>query len=231
MLDPRFRHYLKLSTVAHFAVILLLILAPLVVSWDLRRKNREIMMEIEFTVALPEPEAPSPVQKEIREEPKPPEPDKADIPEPAPEKKAKPEVKVSKKLIKRPPAPKPKGPTLSAEEIKKLLAAGAKISDHTSVPDNYWEIGYYNQVRERMYNAWTPPPTLSGRSGVSTEVTIRVLRDGTIGRRTMTRSSGNRDMDDSVMLAVNAVTVLKPLPPQFPGPYKDIPIEFVPADR
>lgn len=227
MLDPRFRHYLKLSTGAHIVVVLLLILAPLVVSWDLRRKNREIMMEIEFTVALPEPEAPSPVQKEIREEP-PPEP--ADIPEPAPAKPKR-EVKVSKKLVKRPPAPKPKGPTLSAEEIKKLLAAGAKISDHTSIPENYWEVGYYNLVRERMYNAWTPPPALSGRDGVRTEVTIRVLRDGTIGRRTMTRASGNREMDDSVMLAVNAVTFLKPLPPQFPGPYKDIPVEFVPVDR
>jgi TonB family protein len=76
-----------------------------------------------------------------------------------------------------------------------------------------------------MYEAWDQPGGLSG-AGLVTQVRIRVQRDGTITSRDLARRSGNSLMDDSVMKAVNAVARLKPLPPDVPGSYKDITIDF-----
>ncbi len=85
---------------------------------------------------------------------------------------------------------------------------------------------YYALVRQTMYEAWDQPSDLAGKAGLMTEVTVRVLRDGTVTQRSMTRPSGNSIMDDSVMKAVKRVTSLRALPPQFSGAYKDILIEF-----
>ncbi len=216
-MDDLFRRNLKRSTIAHFVVVVILILAPLLFNWRVNRKTREIITFVDFTVALPEVPDIKPV-KEVKA-PEPPKP-KADIPEPT---KDKPKIEKSKEKVKRPP---PKGPKLTQEEIRKLLAAGARISDTTSVPDNYWEVGYYQMVHDTMYRAWEQPGALSATAGWTAEVTIRVQRDGSITRRTLTRGSGSALMDESVMKAVNAVPQLKPLPSPFQGTYKDITITF-----
>lgn len=220
MADRRFTHYLRLSAVWHFAVILFLIIAPLVFNWRLRKKNRQFITFVDLTVALPE--VPSVKAVEEVKAPEPPAPEvKKDIPEPAKSK-----IQKSTKLIKK-PAPKPKTPPLTQEEIKKLLAAGARISDRTSIPaDAFPAAWYYALVRQTMYDAWNQPSTLSNTAGLVVEVTIRVMRDGTIVKREVNRRSGNALMDDSVQKAVNSVYQLKPLPPEFGGPYKDIVIEF-----
>jgi TonB family protein len=220
-MDARFRHYLKISTVWHVIAVLVLIIAPLIANWHFRRKNRNVIMMMDLTVAMPE----IPAAAVAAAEPK--QPDvKKDIPEPA-KPKPKPKIEKSTKLVKRPDAPKPKTPPLSAEEIRKLLAAGARISDQTSVPSDEFPFAwYYALVRQTMYEAWEQPSDLAGKAGLMTEVTVRVLRDGTVTQRSMTRGSGNSIMDDSVMKAVNRVTTLRALPPQFSGPYKDILIEF-----
>ena len=225
-MDPRLRHNLKLSAIVHGVVLLALIIAPLLFNWRLRKKRKEIITIVDLTIPMPEIPSPTPDIKQpepVRKEPPP--PPKTDIPEP--EKKPKHVVQKSEKKVKRPPPPKPKTPQLSQEEIRKLLAAGAKISDKLSVPtDEFPAAWYYALVRQTMYDAWNQPSSLAGRSGLVAEVTIRVQRDGKITSREMTRSSGNSVMDDSVMKAVQAVTQLRPLPPQFPGASHEITVEF-----
>lgn len=226
-MQSRFRHNLKISAIVHGILLLALIIAPLVFNWRIRKKRKEIITFVDLTIPMPEIPSPTPEVKSPeppKPAPEPPKP-KTDIPEP--EKKPKHVVQKSEKKVKRPPPPKPKTPQLSQEEIRKLLAAGAKISDRLSVPtDEFPAAWYYALVRQTMYDAWSQPSSLAGRSGLTAEVTIRVQRDGRILSREMTRSSGNPVMDDSVMKAVQAVTQLRPLPPQFPGASHEITIEF-----
>jgi TonB family protein len=228
-MDERFRRSLKNSTIAHFVVLLIAIIAPLIFNWRTNKKRKEIVTIVEFTVALPEAAAPEPVREFRAPEPPkpPPKPVVPDIPEPAKEPaKPKPKVERSEKKITR-PAPKPQTPPLSAEEIKKLLAAGAKISDKTSIPPDLSSLSwYYAVVRQTMYDAWTQPGGLARSAGIITKVEIRVQRDGTIIRRRMIQSSGNSVMDDSVMRAVESVSRLRPLPAEVTGAHHDITIEF-----
>ena len=76
-----------------------------------------------------------------------------------------------------------------------------------------------------MREAWEQPGGLSS-AGLVPQVRIRVQRDGTITSRELSRKTGNSILDSSVMKAVNSVSRLKPLPPDVPGSYKDITIDF-----
>ncbi|MCX6996767.1 MAG: energy transducer TonB [Kiritimatiellaeota bacterium] len=88
---------------------------------------------------------------------------------------------------------------------------------------------YYAMVRQVMYDAWEVPGSLAAQTGLSAEVMIRVLRDGTITERKMTRPAGNAVWDESVNKAVNSVRRLRPLPPEFIGANRDILILFEPT--
>lgn len=226
-MDPAFLRSLKISTIVHFLVVLALIITPAIVDRRITKKRKEIVAFVDFTVALPEP---PPSVKPVRDikPPEPPkpkeEPPKAVIPEkPAP---PKPKIERSTNRVVRTP-PKPDQPPLKPEEIKRLLAAGARISDRTSIPADI-EAGawYYSTVRQIMYDAWAQPGA-SVPAGTTAEVELRVLRDGTVTRRTMTRSSGNSVMDRSVMQAVESVSKLPQLPASWSGPHRDITVEFV----
>lgn len=226
-MDPLFRRSLKISTIFHVLIVLLLILIPSLVNRRIQKQRREIVTYVDFTVALPEPPSIQPV-REIKppEPPKPkPEPPK---PSPVPEQtvKPKPTVQRSTNRVVRAP-PKPAQPPLTAEEIRKLLAAGARISDRTSIPTDVpagaW---YYSVVRDKLYDAWVQPGG-AVRPGTSVEVEIRVLRDGTIASYRMLRPSGNTVMDESVRRALETVKRLPPLPSEWGGPHRDISVEFV----
>lgn len=225
-MDSPFVRSLKVSTILHFVVVLLLIVAPAIYNRRLQKQRKEIVTFVDFTVALPEqPPTVTPV-KDIRppEPPKPKvEPPKRDVPETV---KPKPKIERSTNRVVR-TAPKPATPPLSQEEIKKLLAAGARISDRTSIPaDLESGMWYYATVRQIMYDAW-PQPGASVPAGTTARVEIRVMRDGTVVRRTLAGPSGNNVMDQSVMRAVEAVPKLPPLPAAWNGPWRDISIEFV----
>jgi TonB family protein len=225
-MESPFLRSLKISTIVHFIVVLLLIIAPLVFNRHLKKQRKEIVTFVDFTVALPEtPPAVTPV-RDIKppEPPKPKEePPKSAVPETV---KPKPKIERSTNRVVRTP-PKPAAPPLSAEEIKKLLAAGARVSDRTSIPTEI-ESGawYYATVRQIMYDAWVQPGA-SVAAGTTAQVEVRVLRDGTVVRRSLTRPSGNSVMDQSVMRAVESVSKLPALPSAWSGPSRDITIEFV----
>ena len=151
-------------------------------------------------------------------------------------KKSKGQVDVSKKLIKR-SAKTAQKKQLSENEIKKMLGEGVASSvsslpgvgsgtgtggGGTSIPFAW----YYNQVKDAMYEAWQQPSSLIGQKGLVTTVEIRVQRDGQITGKKITTPSGNTQMDDSVLRALEAVTRLPTLPAGLGGLYKDISIDF-----
>jgi TonB family protein len=181
---------------------------------------------VDFTVALPGDTSVAPGKEFTDPKAQEKAPPKDVITEPSPDKGGH-KIQISTKKIKRPQGGTVQKSNLSADEIRRLLAAGARISDHTSIPmGDLWEAGYYNHVHEMMYRVWNQPTSLSASIGMNAEVLIRVQRDGTITSREMIRSSGNAIMDESVMKAVQSVSKLKPLPVQCPGSSKDIRILF-----
>lgn len=212
------------SVAAHTGIILSLVLFPLIMNCRMRKKPAEIITYVDLqtlTVPPPEPAPETPVAEP--EKPPPPEPPK-DIPEPEPVKKKK--IEVSKKKIKREEMPPPREkPKLTPEEIKKLLAEGAKISSEP-VPDLALPAWYFALVRQTMYDHWNQPGELAGAVGMMTRMQFRISRDGSISRVRMIRSSGSKVMDDSVMAAINSVSRLKELPPSYPEPFYDAIVDF-----
>jgi TonB family protein len=200
-------------------------IVPAILDWHFRHQRKQMITFVDFTVAVPGDTSVKAVAR-IEEMKKPEKAAQKPAPDSMPDT-SKGKIDISKKKVKRAQVQggTTKTSNLSMDEIKKLLEAGARISDHTSIPDNYVEVGYYTIVRQIMYDAWTQPTGLTP-AGLITTVSIRVTRNGTIISRDMTKSSGNSIMDDSVMKAVNAVTKIKPLPDNFSGSTKDISIEF-----
>ncbi|MBI2440343.1 MAG: TonB family protein [Lentisphaerae bacterium] len=164
-----------------------------------------------------------------------PEPTKTDSVKAA--KKTKVDVKTN--IVRQAAASKVKHPVkkMSKEQIRSILEsavarvgpapagtpeAGAGSGNGQATPYGW----YLEQVRAIMYEAWQQPSALAGQQGLFTQVRLRVRQDGQITSKEMAASSGNRLMDDSVMLAVESVVKLPELPFGFGGAYKDLVIDF-----
>ena len=225
------RRSLKLSLALHGTALVLMLTVPWVLRACERHRPNEKLMFVDFTVSVPPPPAPETPEPPKPEPPKPEPKDDIAVPDKKPEAKPKPpeppkSIKQTNRVVRK-NAPIPKDKPLSAAEIERLLKMGARIGDTTSIPsDSQIALGaYYNHVRERMYAVWQQPSQLSSLPGLSADVRISVAPDGIISSRTMTRSSGNGLMDDSVMKAVNSVKALRQLPAGYKRPV-DITITF-----
>jgi protein TonB len=242
---PNFERTMKRTAIAHGVVIGALVLWPLLYTLFVNRPRKQetialIDLQVAMTtlkpqVAVPQNE-PEPPKPDKPPEPKPLEPKPTEIP-----KEIKPvktntlvkasEIKVSTNRIKiaqNKPKPQDTGPKLTEAQIKALLAAGIPKGDFTSIPGGGSPdlfSAYYLMMRGVMYDAWQQPSGLAG-SGLYATVKFRVLRDGSITERTMTRRSGNSLLDDSVLRAANSVRRLRPLPTAYQGNYKDITVDF-----
>ena len=229
------------SALIHGVIVLALLLWS-VVSCVKRRRPHEIttFVELQLEPAAPVPQSvPAPPEPEPEPAPPPPEP-AVTIPEPEPVK-PKPnqnrnqnrsrsqnlsqnrnENRRQPQTVRRDQPAKP-APALTQEQVRNLLAKGAKPVASSSDAGFGW---YLLIVRDEMYKAWEQPSTLGGRKSGTTQITIRVRRNGLITERRLTRSSGNALMDQSAMQAAEAVTKLPELPPGFGSDYKDITVDF-----
>jgi TonB family protein len=181
----------------------------------------------------PEPEKPEETQKpEPEPEPEPePAPVRDPIPVPATTKPkpTRPPIDTSKaKLVRktvptttrrivplpstRPPAktvnvrttPNFSGPRLSPEELQKLLALGATVSDHTSIPADELH-RCYALIQKQLYAAWIRPSADSA-NGREPVVSISIGPGGTVRSASLRTSSGDAELDRSAVAAARAVT-------------------------
>ncbi|MDD5483865.1 MAG: TonB family protein [Kiritimatiellae bacterium] len=160
------------------------------------------------------------------------------FPEPARKKKG--QVEVSRKLVRRPVKTAP-AKKMSENELKRALSAGidsAVTSPAGAGPGTGTGAGgiqhpyawYYKQVYNIMYAAWQQPSSLIGVKGLVTRAEIRIQRGGRVAAKRIVRPSGNRQMDESVMQALESVNVMPELPAGFGGAHEDIFIDFELAD-
>lgn len=238
MSETTFKRSLIGSTVVHAVLLLALIVYPLVRRLIHPRKPPEMITFVDLQALppppapIPEPPKPQPEPPKPQPEPEPPKP--ALVPEKPPEK-PKPEsrkIKVSTNKIVRsvtPQPPKPQTapqPTLTKEQLRKLLEANIKFSPAGTPSSNFTDMSlYYATVYDAMYGAWRQPSTAA--LGLAAQVTIRVQRNGAVTARRLIKSSGSSSMDDSVMQAVNSVGRLRPLPAEIRDTFLDITVEFV----
>ena len=232
MSDPRFRRGLKISTTVHVVVLLLLSLWPLFQRLFHPRKPPEMITFVDLVAGDPLPPAPeikAPLPKPEPEKPKPePEPEKP-ITEPV--KTDKPKIKVNtNKIVRKNDVveTKPKKPTLTKEQINKMLSDGLP----RSAPGRLGGAAptalqaYYGQVYQVMYGAWRQPSG-AGVSGIRTQVKVKVQRSGFVVFRQKVSGSGSVAMDASVMTAVQSVSRLPPFPTDIPDDSLEIVVEFV----
>jgi len=86
--------------------------------------------------------------------------------------------------------------------------------------------GYYDSIKQRMYSVWQQPS--GAPKGIPVTASIRVERDGTVSFKSISRRSGNAQLDQSVQNALNATTRLPPPPADLPD--LNITVEFVLSD-
>jgi TonB family protein len=224
---------------AHLAVVFLVGVVPLM-RGCFKKKPREIVTFIEFGAPAPQVEVETVSQMADPEPAAPaPDPEPAPIPEPAkPKPKPVPKPKPKPKVEKPKPKPKPKPekpkwkpvdpkkikigkrvnetpskPAVSEAEIKRALS-GIASSSPASSAGNPSEFGAYDaQVFRIFHGAWTRPGTPGTRPAM---VKISFLRNGHITRRVLKQGSGDPSFDQSVMAAVNSISMLPKPPAGYP---------------
>ncbi len=220
-----FGRNLKIVAAVHILVVVALSVMS-GCSW-MRRRKAETIVPIEFTVEVPGPVAPDPAPPvEPDPAPPPPKPEPAlpktrpkPKPEPAPRKKP---VQTSQARIRR-GGGSPRQPTLSAEEIERLLAQGAKPSDHTSIPDA--DARGFARVRDAFYEVWVQPSRAEAQEQTA-EGSIVLGAGGRVVSGRLSRPSGNAILDNSVRRALNAVKQVNGLPKGFVERHREISIAF-----
>ncbi len=101
-------------------------------------------------------------------------------------------------------APTFSGPRLTDEEIRKLLAMGATVSDHTSIPASEIE-RCYALIQKQLYAAWIRPSAESA-TGREPVVSISIGPGGTVRSASLKTGSGDAELDQSAVAAARAVT-------------------------
>ena len=88
------------------------------------------------------------------------------------------------------------------------------------------QFGWYtDMLHDRYYSRWEQPVGIG--QDVLTTVRLRIMKDGTIAKHDMVKSSGNPQMDESVMTAVEKVKQIDPLPAGLGnGEYFDLNVAF-----
>lgn len=192
----------------------------------LRRRKPETVIPIEFTVALPAatPDAAPaslPVPEPAPKAPPPTPPRPEPVPEPPPRPRP-PRIERSTRRVTR-GEPRATEPQLSEEDIRRLLAEGATVSDRTVIPS--LDAQGMARVREVLYRAWQEP----ARSEAGRAEAILLIELGSGGQIVNSRlasASGNAILDQSVLQAVSRVQRISGLPAGFEERHRELRISF-----
>jgi len=173
-------------------------------------------------------------------------------PSPTPKKKATPkpkstpndeETETVKKAEEKKASAKAKEKEGEAEEgadeksAKKASAAGKGGDTHAkgsggsggkgSGAGGTSEFGWYgNMLHDRFYSEWVQPTSVVHSAKLTVLLRIRIQKDGRISDYSISKSSGNPVVDDSVTAAAARVKQVDPLPAGLGDEYYDVNINF-----
>ena len=89
---------------------------------------------------------------------------------------------------------------------------------------------FKNEITERVRANWLKPSGLEGEANIQVTVRVRVSLDGRLAAPQISRSSGNRYFDDSVIRAIHKTHSL-PMPPRECRDCWQLNITFRPNDE
>lgn len=158
----------------------------------------------------PEPEPdPEPIPELTPDPPKPPKPPEP----PKPPKPPKPAFERSTvKVIRQADKPPGKKPTLTEEEIRRLLAAGATAGDHNSIPDE--DSRNLALIKTTLDTLWQKPSKVAA-GNAEAFLRLWIEPDGRVSKAELSRRSGNPALDDSVEAVGRQTQRLHGLTPDF----------------
>ncbi len=217
-MKPKFSYYLKIVAFIHIAIALVCFF------WagvrHLLKPKPNLILPVEFVVDV----TPSmPIVEDVL--PYIPEEKPKDIPDPTPQPKPKPKprpkIEKGRRINRR--SQKSSTPKLSKKEIEKLLAAGAKPSDHTSIPD--LDTRCLSVIRDRLYSVWTQPSSEAVGNAVAV-LYLKLSRNGDVRKTGLEKSSGNTELDNSVIAAGKSVKNISGLTADFIKRYPRVTISF-----
>ena len=100
---------------------------------------------------------------------------------------------------------------------------------HVGGSVNESQFGWYgSMLHDRFYSEWAQPTTVANSGGKnSVLVKLRIEKDGRVSSFEIVRSSGSRELDDSVKALSNRVSHVDPLPDGLgKGDHYDVKINF-----
>ena len=198
------RHYIKITTVAHIVVLVVLTLVSSI-SFIFRKKLAPVI-PVGFIMdagggAAAAVEKPRAAEKPVVT--KPPKPEVV---------KAKKEVVVNRDRIVRPVKRSKPKPLVSARDVarlKRLLEknapAGGPVAGGLGGPVADDEVRCLSLIQGALYEAWVDRPSVEEAGEATVEIALTMAADGRILKREIAKASGNRKMDESAMLAVQSV--------------------------
>ena len=126
--------------------------------------------------------------------------------------------------VKAPPLKLTREPTLSADEIARLLAAGAKPGTENSIPQGEVE-RCFMLVKQALYNGWERP-SRSDAGRRAAEIELSFGTGGTVTAVRLTKSSGSAIHDRSAVAAGRAVGKINGLTGRFLRQYPRVTVDF-----
>ncbi len=181
--------------------------------------------EATVPVVKPEPVKPKPRPDPPRpelEKPKP-QPDSGK-PKPADSGFKKGERVVRRVPVNVPPVKLARQPMLSAEEIARLLAAGARVGEENVLPQSEVQRCFL-LVKEALYNAWSRPAR-NDAGPRPAQIELAFGPGGVVRDVRLVRSSGSALHDRSAMAAGRAVGRVDGLTARFLRDYARVTVDF-----
>ena len=116
----------------------------------------------------------------------------------------------------------------SEEKIAKEKSVEAEVKRETSLllPSNFPYNWYVEILRDRIYYLWSPPSKFSILQEAGAIFSFRVLKDGSIERIGLKRSSKIEILDQSAHKALESIKSLPPLPSDWEQNHLDVTIRF-----
>ena len=116
----------------------------------------------------------------------------------------------------------------SEEKIAKAKSVEAEVKRETSLllPSNFPYDWYVEILRDRIYYLWSPPSKFSILQEADAIFSFRVLKDGSIERIRLKRSSKIEILDQSARKALESIKSLPPLPSDWKQDHLDVTIRF-----
>lgn len=233
----------RTSAIVHVVLLILIVAASYVTFKPPEKKSVDILTDFTVAVPPAEEEKKDgealPPEPEKPPEPPAPEEKKDEEPLPVPEKpkpKPKPKkapIQVSRKIVTKKPettrqivkSPSSiknpdikrsidaKGPKLTDDEIRKLLAQGARPAETTSIPATETE-RCLTLIRDQLYSAWVRPDAsnIAPRAPV---IEISIGPGGVVRQVRLKSSSGNPVLDQSALSAARAIPSFRNLTERF----------------